>query len=66
MTNFDSSLKKFSNTFNTELASYFPYPRGSEKQVSQAMYYSLSNGGKRLRPFLVCKTAELFGVDYKK
>ena len=29
------------------------------------MYYSLSNGGKRLRPFLLHKTAELFGVEYK-
>lgn len=65
MTNFESNLKNFSNKFNSELPSYFPYPSGTEKQVSQAMYYSLSNGGKRLRPFLVCKIAELFGVDYQ-
>ena len=26
------------------------------------MYYSLANGGKRLRPFLVTATAKLFGV----
>lgn len=65
MSNFENSLKKFSHDFNTEISSFFSYPSGTEKQVSQAMFYSLSNGGKRLRPFLLCKTAELFGVDKK-
>ena len=65
MSDFETTLKNFSNEFNAELPSFFPYPKGSEKQVSQAMYYSLSNGGKRLRPFLLCKIAELFGVDKK-
>ena len=65
MSDFETTLKKFSNEFNNELSSFFPYPNGSEKQVSQAMYYSLSNGGKRLRPFLLCKIAELFGIDKK-
>ena len=65
MNDFEKSLKKFSNDFNAVLPSFFPYPKGSEKRVSQAMYYSLSNGGKRLRPFLLCKTAEIFGVDKK-
>ena len=65
MTNFESNLKSFSNNFNSELPAFFSYPSGSEKKVSQAMFYSLINGGKRLRPFLVCKTAELWGVDYQ-
>lgn len=65
MNDFEKSLKKFSNDFNAVLPSFFPYPKGSEKRVSQAMYYSLSNGGKRLRPFLLCKTAEIFGIDKK-
>lgn len=65
MSDFENSLKKFSHDFNTEISSFFSYPSGTEKQVSQAMFYSLSNGGKRLRPFLLCKTAELFGVDKK-
>ena len=63
MTDFEATLKKFSNDFNSKLSDFFPYPTGTEKQVSQAMFYSLSNGGKRLRPFLLCKTAELFNVD---
>lgn len=65
MSDFEPTLKKFSHDFNTEISSFFSYPSGTEKQVSQAMFYSLSNGGKRLRPFLLCKTAELFGVDKK-
>ena len=63
MEEFETTLKKFSDDFNSKLNNFFSYPEGSEKQVSQAMYYSLSNGGKRLRPFLLCKTAELFNVD---
>ena len=65
MNDFETKLKKFSDEFNAELPSFFPYPTGTEKQVSQAMFYSLSNGGKRLRPYLLCKTAELFGIDKK-
>ena len=63
MSDFEVTLKKFSQNFNSQLNSFFSYPKGSEKQVSQAMFYSLSNGGKRLRPFLLCKTAELFNIN---
>ena len=63
MSDFETTLKKFSNDFNSKLNLFFPYPKGSEKQVSEAMFYSLSNGGKRLRPFLLYKTAELFNVQ---
>ena len=63
MSDFEATLKKFSQNFNSQLNSFFSYPKGSEKQVSQAMFYSLSNGGKRLRPFLLCKTAELFNIN---
>ena len=62
MTIFENKLKDFSNSFNAKLPSLFDFPKGSEKQVTQAMFYSLSNGGKRLRPFLTIKTAALFGI----
>ncbi|WP_262689508.1 polyprenyl synthetase family protein [Kordiimonas aestuarii] len=38
-------------------------PDGPEGRVIEAMRYSLFSGGKRLRPFLVLASAELFGVD---
>lgn len=62
MTDFAAKLKDFSSEFNAKLPALFPFPQGSEKQVSEAMYYSLSNGGKRLRPFLLMKVAALFDV----
>lgn len=62
MSDFAAKLKDFSSEFNAKLPFLFPFPQGSEKQVSEAMYYSLSNGGKRLRPFLLMKVAALFDV----
>lgn len=59
---FNERLKNFSLEFNSYLTTLFNYPQGTEHQVSEAMYYSLINGGKRLRPFLVCQTAKLFNV----
>lgn len=41
-------------------------PGGPEDRVVEAMRYSIFSGGKRLRPFLVLASAELFGVDKPK
>lgn len=62
MSSFEQTLKEFSNQFNSFLPSLFNHTKGSEGQVTEAMFYSLSNGGKRLRPFLVCETAKLFDI----
>ncbi len=64
MSEFEQELKDFSQQFNSKLPLLFKFPSGSEQRVSQAMYYSLINGGKRLRPFLVCQTAALFGISF--
>lgn len=63
MTDFTAKLKQFSARFNDKLPALFAYPSGSEQQVSRAMFYSLSNGGKRLRPYLVCEVANLFEIS---
>ena len=62
--NFKENLKQYTLRFNQEIEKYFSFPKGEEKRVSQAMHYSLSCGGKRLRPFLVYSTAKLFGIDF--
>lgn len=62
MNDFSSRLSAFSQNFNKRLPELFPFPTGIEKRVVEAMYYSLSNGGKRLRPYLVTETASLFGI----
>lgn len=58
-------LKEFSSRFNNDLEKYFSFPDGAEKRVIEAMHYSLMMGGKRLRPFLLCECAGLFGVEYQ-
>ncbi|MBR6663531.1 MAG: polyprenyl synthetase family protein [Alphaproteobacteria bacterium] len=63
MSSFAQKLKWFSDEFNGKLGALFPLPEGNEKRVVEAMYYSVANGGKRLRPYLVIKTAGLFGVS---
>lgn len=62
MYDFVSDLKQFSSEFNAKLPNLFKFPDGAESRVTQAMFYSLSNGGKRLRPFLVSRTANLFAI----
>lgn len=63
MSDFQSRLAAFSAAFNAKLPALFPLPQGCEKRVVEAMFYSLSNGGKRLRPFLVTASAGLFGIS---
>ena len=62
MTDFKTTLQDFSTRFNQKLPALFQMPNGREKRVAEAMYYSLMNGGKRLRPFLVAQSAGLFGI----
>lgn len=66
MTDIKEKLTAFSKRFNERLPEFFPLPDGPEKRVVQAMEYSVMNGGKRLRPFLVCECASLFGVPEEK
>ena len=62
MSDIRAELKDFALSFNEELKQYFPMPQGPEKRVVEAMEYSVLNGGKRIRPFLVKETANLFDV----
>lgn len=62
MTDIKTLLKDFSQEFNEFIEGQFPLPCGQEKRVVEAMKYSVMNGGKRLRPFLVVETAKLFDV----
>lgn len=65
MSDIKTILMNFSARFNYDLERYFDFPDGAEKRTIEAMNYSLTNGGKRLRPFLLCECASLFNVDYK-
>ena len=63
MSDFSSRLKTFSTEFNNKLLSLFNKPNGAERQVVEAMAYSVGNGGKRLRPYLITQTAQLFNIS---
>lgn len=65
MSEITAVLTEFSKKFNTYLDRCFPLSEGAEKRVIEAMKYSVMNGGKRLRPFLVCECASLFGVPHQ-
>ena len=65
MSDIVEKLAYFSRHFNTDLEKCFPFTDGAENRVIEAMKYSVMNGGKRLRPYLLCKCAELFEVDYE-
>lgn len=65
MTEITEILADFSQKFNKDLQNCFPKTKGPENRVIQAMEYSVMNGGKRLRPYLLCECASLFGIDYE-
>ncbi len=65
MSDIKTQLQNFSKEFNDYIATFFPESTGPEQRVVEAMKYSVMNGGKRLRPFLVIETAKLFDVPVR-
>ena len=65
MTEIETVLSAYTRKFNQKLETYFPVSETPEQKAVAAMRYSILNGGKRLRPFLLHETAGLFGVDYE-
>ena len=57
-------LLNYSNKFNQDIEKYIPQIDSPQYRAVNAMRYSLLNGGKRLRPFLLHETAALFNIDY--
>ena len=66
MTEIETVLSAYTRKFNQKLETYFPVSEAPEQKAVAAMRYSILNGGKRLRPFLLHETAGLFGVDMKR
>lgn len=54
-------LTRIAESTNATLDALLPLPNGKERQVVEAMRYAALEGGKRLRPFLVVASANLFG-----
>ena len=69
MMKFEQSSQDFSDALSdaaaateTALLELIPVRDGPEAQIIDAMRYSVMAGGKRLRPFLVIATSDLFNV----
>lgn len=65
MTDIQTLLSQYAKEFNQRLESYFVLNNAPEHRAFEAMRYSLLNGGKRLRPFLLHETSSLFDVPYE-
>ncbi len=47
------------------LNTYFAQPLDTEQSIKEATHYSVLNGGKRIRPFLVYATGQMLGANKK-
>ncbi|MER2493079.1 (2E,6E)-farnesyl diphosphate synthase [Catenovulum sediminis] len=60
----ESDIKKFQAEFNQTLAELFQQiPADRSPILHQAMLYSLTNGGKRVRPYLMSLVAQALGIS---
>lgn len=58
-----NSIKQAQDDVVKTLNHYFEQTFESDKTIKAATHYSLMNGGKRLRPFLVYATGKMLGAD---
>ena len=63
--NFKDELKNRVNNIEILLNEYMPKEEGYQKTIFEAMNYSLSAGGKRLRPILTLEACKLVGGNEK-
>jgi farnesyl diphosphate synthase len=58
-----AALAETNRLVEAQLDALLPVPETSEARLIEAMRYSVLNGGKRMRAFLVMQTAQLFSVN---
>lgn len=59
---FAQAIAAVADAVEAELLALLPPADGPQARLHEAMRYAVLGGGKRLRPFMVAATAELFGV----
>lgn len=59
--NFKEELEYKTGQVEAIITSYLPHEEGYQRRVLQAMNYSVTGGGKRLRPMMMAESAALFG-----
>lgn len=63
MTDFKSDLIRRTEEVEQTIYQWLPKEEGFQKNLIEAMNYSVTAGGKRLRPMLLQETARLFGYE---
>ena len=63
MMNFNAELKERQEYINRVLETYLPAEEGRQKTVLSAMRYSVTIGGKRLRPMMMAEVYRCFAPD---
>ncbi|HTJ88785.1 MAG TPA: farnesyl diphosphate synthase [Acidocella sp.] len=58
-----AALAETNRLVEAQLDALLPVPETAERRLIEAMRYSVLNGGKRMRAFLVMQTAQLFSVN---
>jgi farnesyl diphosphate synthase len=58
-----SSLRRIAQEIDAAFDVLLPVLDDSRARLVEAMRYAAIGGGKRLRPLLLCATAEIYGVD---
>lgn len=61
----DKALQEVSEELFNVMNYLLPKPQSGEARVIEAMRYSVLSKGKRLRPFLVVSSSDLFGISRK-
>lgn len=56
-------LKRVQAEIDSVFDAFLPVPEDPRARLVEAMRYAAIGGGKRIRPFLLISTAELYGVD---
>lgn len=59
--NFKEELEHKTGQVEAIISAYLPREEGYQRRVLQAMNYSVTVGGKRLRPMMMAESAALFG-----
>jgi farnesyl diphosphate synthase len=59
----ENAIRDVAEAVDRRLDLLLPTAQGLEGRVAEAMRYAVQAGGKRLRPFLVVASADLFGVS---
>jgi len=63
---FDNILKDDISVIDRAIIDFLPECRDNQDEVAEAMKYSLSNGGKRLRPVFCLEFASCLGISKKE